>query len=265
MSRWYYSIDGRRLGPVSEAELRSMAEAGTLHSSVLVWRHGMPDWISASQVKGLFSNQLAPPLSNDRPPPLPPERARQTVPVWVWWGVLPGAAAVIAVLILFILVLVRNGANATRLSAQSANEPAPSPSLGNLTAKPAVTPVASSQTGQKTLAYWMRVKGGMQNYKDAGDVGQAARAARSVVTDITTLDRAGVDEIAVSHIRVLGAYFAALGAYFEGCVGGFTQEEVVKGYQMMHEMANKLRVQDAEVRQDLQRKYAIDFPPLLPQ
>src|SRR5205814_4381998 len=51
---WYYSIDGDRQGPVGSADLKKLAEAGTLKPGDLVWRDGMTDWAQAKSIKGLF-------------------------------------------------------------------------------------------------------------------------------------------------------------------------------------------------------------------
>ena len=51
---WYYSVDGDRQGPVSAADLKKLADAGTLKAADLVWKDGMTDWAPAKSVKGLF-------------------------------------------------------------------------------------------------------------------------------------------------------------------------------------------------------------------
>jgi TM2 domain-containing membrane protein YozV len=51
---WYYSVDGDRQGPVSAADLKKLADAGTLKATDLVWKDGMADWAQAKTVKGLF-------------------------------------------------------------------------------------------------------------------------------------------------------------------------------------------------------------------
>src|SRR3954462_1167275 len=56
---WYYSVDGDRQGPVSGAELKKLAEAGTLKAADLVWKDGMPDWVAAKSIKGLFGGSAA--------------------------------------------------------------------------------------------------------------------------------------------------------------------------------------------------------------
>jgi TM2 domain-containing membrane protein YozV len=56
---WYYSVDGDRQGPVSGAELKKLAEAGTLKATDLVWKDGMADWVAAKSIKGLFGGSSA--------------------------------------------------------------------------------------------------------------------------------------------------------------------------------------------------------------
>src|SRR5687768_9599724 len=52
---WYYSIGGDRQGPVAAAELKRLADAGTLKPTDLVWKDGMADWAQARSIKGLFA------------------------------------------------------------------------------------------------------------------------------------------------------------------------------------------------------------------
>ena len=56
---WYYSVDGDRQGPVSAADLKKLAEAGSLKATDLVWKDGMADWAQAKTVKGLFGGGSA--------------------------------------------------------------------------------------------------------------------------------------------------------------------------------------------------------------
>jgi len=56
---WYYSVDGDRQGPIGGAELKKLAEAGTLKPNDLVWRDGMADWVQAKSIKGLFGAAAA--------------------------------------------------------------------------------------------------------------------------------------------------------------------------------------------------------------
>jgi len=71
---WFYSREGEPLGPVSLAELRAMAMAGTLNPRRdLVWTPGMAEWRAAGEIADLFEHGVseAPPLANPyTPPPL---------------------------------------------------------------------------------------------------------------------------------------------------------------------------------------------------
>ena len=49
--RWRYGVGGTRRGPVGDAELRRLADAGTLRPTDLVWRAGMPDWVPADRAE----------------------------------------------------------------------------------------------------------------------------------------------------------------------------------------------------------------------
>lgn len=62
---WYYSRAGKRHGPIPSSELKRLAEAGELTSSDLVWKEGLPKWVKASSIEGLFS-------AEDRSLTLPP-------------------------------------------------------------------------------------------------------------------------------------------------------------------------------------------------
>jgi uncharacterized RDD family membrane protein YckC len=55
--RWYAFEAGRQIGPMSWAELKSRADAGTLRSGDFVWRAGMPDWVLALDVDGLLESR----------------------------------------------------------------------------------------------------------------------------------------------------------------------------------------------------------------
>ncbi len=53
---WYYTLDGRnRIGPVSAAELKKLADAGKLSPDNYVREERMAKWMHARSVKGLFS------------------------------------------------------------------------------------------------------------------------------------------------------------------------------------------------------------------
>lgn len=51
---WHFTQRNERQGPVSFDRLQKMAREGWLHPTALVWHAGLPDWIPAEQVQGLF-------------------------------------------------------------------------------------------------------------------------------------------------------------------------------------------------------------------
>jgi hypothetical protein len=59
--QWYYLVNGERVGPVSTTLLKELAVSGELQATDMVWRDGLPQWVSAGSIKGLI-NQPAPPL-----------------------------------------------------------------------------------------------------------------------------------------------------------------------------------------------------------
>lgn len=62
--QWYCSIRGDQSGPMSSTTLKRLADSGDLSRSDLIWKTGLPDWVAASTVKGLFPVPSSPP-----PPP----------------------------------------------------------------------------------------------------------------------------------------------------------------------------------------------------
>lgn len=47
---WYYEKNGEQNGPISEAKLKELIEAGTIGPVNLVWRQGMEDWAPYAKV-----------------------------------------------------------------------------------------------------------------------------------------------------------------------------------------------------------------------
>jgi len=41
---WYYALNGKQQGPVSDDELTQLVNAGTVRAETLVWKDGWPDW-----------------------------------------------------------------------------------------------------------------------------------------------------------------------------------------------------------------------------
>ena len=60
MAEWHYSRGNEQHGPVSSAQLKQMAAAGELLPTDLIWKDGMPGWIAAGKIKGLFEPITAP-------------------------------------------------------------------------------------------------------------------------------------------------------------------------------------------------------------
>lgn len=55
MAQWFYSSGETQAGPVDSAGLKALVANGQLQPTDLLWRDGMPDWVPASKVPGLFS------------------------------------------------------------------------------------------------------------------------------------------------------------------------------------------------------------------
>ncbi len=68
MSEWYYTQNRQQRGPVTEAELKRLAESGELRAGDLVWREGMANWAPAAAASGLFP----PAGATGEPTPKPP-------------------------------------------------------------------------------------------------------------------------------------------------------------------------------------------------
>ena len=68
MAEWYYAHDNQQHGPVSGSQLKQLADAGHLQPGDLVWKEGLPNWVAASSLKGLFPAAAPAP-----PPPAPDE------------------------------------------------------------------------------------------------------------------------------------------------------------------------------------------------
>lgn len=86
---WYYVKGEERKGPVSSADLKTLATSGELLPDDLVWKEGMEDWRPASDLKGLFPEQpaaaipaaAAPATSEPAPQPAAPAPAAGPAPV----------------------------------------------------------------------------------------------------------------------------------------------------------------------------------------
>lgn len=69
MSRqWYYAQQGQQVGPVTDQQLKQLADSGHLQPANLVWTKGMEAWKRAETIKGLMPATLEPP---PMPEPVP--------------------------------------------------------------------------------------------------------------------------------------------------------------------------------------------------
>ncbi len=57
---WYYHQLGANHGPVDLDQLQFLANSGQLLPTELVWKQGLPEWIAAARVPGLFKTSGAP-------------------------------------------------------------------------------------------------------------------------------------------------------------------------------------------------------------
>ncbi len=64
---WFFELDGERVGPLSEREMRDRIGSGEIKPETLVWREGMADWATLSQTE-LASTAGVP----RTPPKMPP-------------------------------------------------------------------------------------------------------------------------------------------------------------------------------------------------
>lgn len=51
--RWFYARDGRRVGPITEEQLRQLAATGVLQPIDMVLNQGGLEWVSAAAIPGL--------------------------------------------------------------------------------------------------------------------------------------------------------------------------------------------------------------------
>ena len=65
---WWYAVGQNKLGPCSGSELLDLVAQGKLFPDTLVWKEGMPNWVPASRIKGLWQKL---PSTPPAVPPLP--------------------------------------------------------------------------------------------------------------------------------------------------------------------------------------------------
>ncbi|HCQ79500.1 MAG TPA: hypothetical protein DIV46_05960, partial [Verrucomicrobiales bacterium] len=56
---WFYAdSDKQQQGPLAFDEIQRLAASGVIQPSTLIWKEGMIDWTAASEVQGVFPNQV---------------------------------------------------------------------------------------------------------------------------------------------------------------------------------------------------------------
>jgi len=77
-SQWFYQVMGKQIGPISAADLRNLAQGGTIAGDTLVRKAPDGAWVLAERVQGLFSTSnvktpqpvIAPAPAKTKPPDL---------------------------------------------------------------------------------------------------------------------------------------------------------------------------------------------------
>ena len=49
--QWFFLSDTQEQVPVSEEQMASLVQTGVIRSNTMIWREGMPQWVSCSEVK----------------------------------------------------------------------------------------------------------------------------------------------------------------------------------------------------------------------
>lgn len=68
MSDWQYQRDGQAAGPVSDLQLKALAEAGVVTASTLVWKPEFAQWMPLAQTDFPFKSAIQPPPAPAFPP-----------------------------------------------------------------------------------------------------------------------------------------------------------------------------------------------------
>ena len=54
-SEWFYPVNGQQSqSSATDAQIKQMATSGQLQPTDMIWKDGMPNWVPASTIKGLF-------------------------------------------------------------------------------------------------------------------------------------------------------------------------------------------------------------------
>lgn len=97
--QWFFARGKEKFGPYTAAQLKALAQQGRLLPSDMLHKEGMPKWVPASSVKGLFASapaRPAPPPLPAAPPPRPAPPPAPPVAVSKMAGLLGGAKGLFA-------------------------------------------------------------------------------------------------------------------------------------------------------------------------
>ena len=57
---WYYANEGKRVGPVDDAEFQALVETGVILAETLVWNETLPRWLRHDEVREGMRQSVAP-------------------------------------------------------------------------------------------------------------------------------------------------------------------------------------------------------------
>ena len=60
---WFYSIGTNQTGPVTWETLQELARGGQVSPQTLIWKEGMPEWMPAGTLPGMFADGSAAPAA----------------------------------------------------------------------------------------------------------------------------------------------------------------------------------------------------------
>jgi len=108
---WYYTLNNQQVGPVEEAEIKKLVDAGSITHGTMVWTNGMANWLPIGQTP------LASLLGSAPPPVVPssvatvyedPEVTKiKSLFMWFWIsliGTLLFGLGLIAAAVLFFII-----------------------------------------------------------------------------------------------------------------------------------------------------------------
>ncbi len=79
--QWHYQREGKQFGPLTTTDLKLLASTGRLSPNDLVWREGLPKWLPAAKITGLWIGVNLPAVSETpaiEPAPVVPAPPRAT-------------------------------------------------------------------------------------------------------------------------------------------------------------------------------------------